>query len=64
METFQGINAAILKLQKQAAIYAHLLESSKGETSPILDLSHTPFFEEVIENFGPCLPLFKSNSRS
>lgn len=25
----------------------------------ILDLADTPFFEKIIENFGPCLPLLK-----
>jgi len=56
-EAVSGMERAILRIRKQAALYADILEYSQGSADPILNLSETPFFDEVLEYFGPCLPL-------
>lgn len=59
-EALAGIELAISRMQKNAALYASIVEYSKTAAHPIIDLSLTPYFDEVLENFGPCLPAAKA----
>lgn len=52
-----GIESAHFRINQQAVLYAEILEYSKKSYDSVIDLSETPFFEMVIEHFGPCLPL-------
>ncbi len=58
-EALPGIESAILRINKEAILYAEILEYSKSSSDSVIDLSETPFFEMVIEHFGPCLPISK-----
>ena len=59
METLPGIGRTIARIQKAASLYATILQYSRKSPSPILNLEETLFFEQVLEHFGPCLPLSK-----
>ncbi|MES2121724.1 MAG: hypothetical protein V4492_02970 [Chlamydiota bacterium] len=60
-EIVLGMEQALLRIQKQASLYAEILEySNKSESaSVVFDLSETAYFEAVLAHFGPCLPLGK-----
>lgn len=58
-EALPGIESALSRIKKQAILYAEILDYSKSAYDSVIDLAETPFFEMVIEHFGPCLPLEK-----
>lgn len=51
-----GLIRGLDRIQKAAALYREIAEYCG---SSAIDLACTPFFEQVIEVFGPCLPLEK-----
>ena len=60
LDELPGIERAISRMQTAAALYAEILGYSKRFSQTVLNLSDTPFFEKVIEHFGPCLPVSKA----
>lgn len=54
-----GMDKTISRIQKLTKIYTNILEISRNTSHPTFNLAPTPYFEEIIENFGPCLPISK-----
>lgn len=55
-----GIDLAISRMQKNAALYTSIVEYSKTAAHPIVDLADTKYFDDILENFGPCLSTEKA----
>jgi len=56
-EALSGIGKAISRIKKEALLYMEILKYCQKFSPHTIDLKETPFFEKVLESFGPCLPL-------
>lgn len=48
---------SLLRLQKILELHAELIEGYKEASTPLVDLSSTPYFKTILETFGPALPV-------
>ncbi len=48
-------SASMKRLDRVVSIFKTLMELGKKTNSPVLYLNETPYFNTIIENFGPCL---------
>lgn len=52
------------RLNRIVSIFKTLMEYGQKEESYVLYLNETPYFDEIIQNFGPCLESAKVDLRA